>query len=137
MYWENPLFRFIYSFHMPLFMLISGYLFTYSYRKRGGFQVFMSRIKTLLYSIFSIEVVLVLCHPSHIIPSVMWVLWFYWAILFATGVGIAMYYFRDKFRFPRPLFIVLIFLGMMFFPDNPMVPANKFVLTYFLLGGIS
>lgn len=25
LYWANPIFKFIYSFHMPLFMLISGY----------------------------------------------------------------------------------------------------------------
>ena len=25
--WENALFRFAYSFHMPLFMLVSGWLF--------------------------------------------------------------------------------------------------------------
>ena len=29
-YFENPMFIFIYSFHMPLFALISGYLFSYS-----------------------------------------------------------------------------------------------------------
>lgn len=29
-YYENIAFKFIYSFHMPLFMIISGYLFKYS-----------------------------------------------------------------------------------------------------------
>ena len=33
--WENVLFRFAYSFHMPLFMLVSGWLF-YRTRLRGG-----------------------------------------------------------------------------------------------------
>lgn len=28
--------KFIYSFHLPLFMLISGYVFTYSVNKMGG-----------------------------------------------------------------------------------------------------
>jgi fucose 4-O-acetylase-like acetyltransferase len=28
--WENALFKFAYSFHMPLFMLISGWLFYYT-----------------------------------------------------------------------------------------------------------
>lgn len=28
--WENALFHIAYSFHMPLFMLISGYLFHYT-----------------------------------------------------------------------------------------------------------
>ena len=31
---QNHVFQFIYSFHMPLFMLLSGYLFFFSYQKR-------------------------------------------------------------------------------------------------------
>ena len=34
-YFENTVFKIIYSFHMPLFMLISGYLFYYSSQKRN------------------------------------------------------------------------------------------------------
>ena len=30
LYFDNSMFKFIYSFHMPLFMLVSGYLFSYS-----------------------------------------------------------------------------------------------------------
>ena len=29
-FYENYIYKFIYSFHMPLFMLISGYLFYFS-----------------------------------------------------------------------------------------------------------
>ena len=28
--WENALFHFAYSFHMPLFIMVSGYLFHYT-----------------------------------------------------------------------------------------------------------
>ena len=31
---SHPIFQGIYSFHMPLFMLISGYLFWFSFQKR-------------------------------------------------------------------------------------------------------
>lgn len=33
-FFENPVFKFIYSFHMPLFMLISGYLFGLSMKRK-------------------------------------------------------------------------------------------------------
>lgn len=33
LFFDNILFKFIYSFHMPLFMLISGYLFAYGINK--------------------------------------------------------------------------------------------------------
>ena len=32
-FFENPVFKFIYGFHMPLFMIISGYLFFGSCQK--------------------------------------------------------------------------------------------------------
>ena len=37
-FWQNSVHHVIYSFHMPLFMLISGYLFfnTISHMKSGG-----------------------------------------------------------------------------------------------------
>ena len=37
-FFENTAFKTIYSFHMPFFMLISGYLFYFSFRKKdlGG-----------------------------------------------------------------------------------------------------
>ncbi|MBO5857459.1 MAG: acyltransferase family protein, partial [Clostridia bacterium] len=33
-FWLDPVFECIYSFHMPLFMLISGYLFSFYFKKR-------------------------------------------------------------------------------------------------------
>ena len=45
--WENMLFHFAYSFHMPLFMLVSGYLFYMTRmaetRLGGGQIVVLSR----------------------------------------------------------------------------------------------
>lgn len=35
-YWENPVFRFIYSFHMSLFMLISNVVLNVFIEKRLG-----------------------------------------------------------------------------------------------------
>ena len=34
-YLTDIVFKTIYTFHMPLFMLVSGYLFSYSFRKRS------------------------------------------------------------------------------------------------------
>lgn len=54
--WENALFHIAYSFHMPLFMLISGYLFHYTRlselkdsRRRGGYKSLIgNKIKRLI-----------------------------------------------------------------------------------------
>ena len=48
---ENHVFQFIYSFHMPLFMIISGYLFYYSFSKRNLEELLKHRIQGLLQPI--------------------------------------------------------------------------------------
>ena len=50
-FYENAAFKFIYSFHMPLFMLISGYLFFFSASKRSLPELIASRAKGLLHPI--------------------------------------------------------------------------------------
>ena len=50
-YFENVVFKVIYSFHMPLFMMISGYLFYYSAEKRDFLELFEYKGKSLMYSI--------------------------------------------------------------------------------------
>lgn len=44
----NPAFKFIYSFHMPLFFFISGYLMALTLRKRHVEEAFRARCKSLL-----------------------------------------------------------------------------------------
>ena len=40
---ENIFFKTIYSFHVPLFMLISGYLFYYSHKKQNPPYLYSKR----------------------------------------------------------------------------------------------
>ncbi len=44
----NPVFKIIYTFHLPLFVFISGYLMTFSLSKRSVSEVFKTRCKSLL-----------------------------------------------------------------------------------------
>ncbi len=50
-FYEDHVFRFIYSFHMPLFMMISGYLFFESARKRNLKEIIEHKGKGILYPI--------------------------------------------------------------------------------------
>lgn len=45
-------FIFIYSFHMPLFMLISGYLFALSCKNKSSKQLLINKVKQLLVPLF-------------------------------------------------------------------------------------
>lgn len=48
LYWDNVVMKIIYSFHMPLFIAISGYLFYYSLEKHGARNCICRRVKSLL-----------------------------------------------------------------------------------------
>lgn len=47
-YFDNTLFKVIYSFHMPLFMLISGYLFAFSVEKGTWKTTVTKKVKSIL-----------------------------------------------------------------------------------------
>ena len=51
-FFDNKIFKIIYSFHMPLFMLISGYLFYYSVSKRDSQYIIKSKIERLIIPSF-------------------------------------------------------------------------------------
>lgn len=77
-FWEDPFFKFIYGFHMPLFALISGYLMCGSFKRYGAGKLIGKRAKQLLIPTVGwaliltvIDVVLnVLTHESN---SALWI----------------------------------------------------------------
>jgi len=91
---ENTVFKFIYSFHMPLFMLISGYLFFFSFQKRSLKELLVHRTQGMLQpivmaSIFNVALRqlanLFLGAPASFLDGVLlWDLysfWFLWCVL--------------------------------------------------------
>lgn len=76
-YFSNPAFKVIYSFHMPLFALVSGYLFYATMQRQSLRQVLMTRITGIL------------------IPIMVWTTVTY-AIEAAHG-NVSLYYWWDHF----------------------------------------
>lgn len=112
-FFENPVFKIIYSFHMPLFMLISGYLFYISLSKRSLKGMMFNRIRKLLFPILIWNTINYIVHIL-----VEWLyhkrwtlsirgfadslcnLWFLWAVLAASiVVTIAWKCLPGKFKF--------------------------------------
>lgn len=142
-FWNLPMFKFIYSFHMPLFMAVSGWLFWFSYSKRGGKSVLKDRAKTLLYPIFVYGII---CNIPVLIrnPEDFSVhnaffkanLWFFWSVLFATCLACLMFKLNKLFHIKEWVSVFVLFFGMMLFDDNWLIAQHKFVVPYFLLGGV-
>ncbi len=140
-FYENTVFKFIYSFHMPFFMLISGYLFFFSEQKRELVNLIEYKTKSLLYPILMCSV---LNHILTKIPSFLigggrsgilggvpvFSLWFLWSILSASiAVGFAVKLFKNVF-----LQFLLFVVGIGIVAIFPWENMNIYMYPYFVIG---
>lgn len=142
--YENWLFKFIYSFHMPLFMLISGYLFYYSFNKRDFSSLISRRSKPLLFSIvfcglFNYYITTglygVLSGDLGVLVSGAWLpslfdLWFLWSVLIASFIVALICKYVKNIHVQ----IILITILAGFFVIIPGVNLHIFVYPYFVIG---
>ena len=111
LFFNDPVFKLIYSFHMPLFALLSGYLLFYTIKKRTPKELVINRVKTLVLPIicwgtidFAVRVLTGQLNGSGIIwwvkryvSTLFGTLWFLWAILLCSAVVAGIHYlFRDN-----------------------------------------
>ncbi len=143
-FFYDPIFRFIYSFHMPLFMLISGFFFSSSAKKYSAQKLFSKRFHELFIPILSWSAVdlafqilynilkgtmtfrIFFSYPRIVIGS----LWFLWAILFCSIVLFAV---KKIFRNFFPIHILII-AAMTIVPDKFNLQLYKFMYPYFVAG---
>ena len=143
----NPIFSFIYSFHMPLFMLISGYLFYFSCKNKTENELLFAKAKQILIPLFCWSFVSLLVHIIKIVLgvssyklSIIWILqtilsgfwggpWFLWAIWWSSlSIIIGRKFFKDS-----PIFYFIICISMFFVPDKDNTAVYKFMLPFFIL----
>ena len=138
-YYGDWIFKTIYSFHMPLFALISGYLFYFSQRKRSFWDVLRSRISDLLVPIVvwtTVDWMLgIVLHKKIVITQWMTIfigmmLWFLWSILAANFV-LTVAEKKIKSRWGRLIWLIAGFFMMYLFPNPEM---NLFLYPYVVLG---
>lgn len=141
-HFADLIFRFIYSFHMPLFSLISGYLFYNYLEKRSLKQVICKKLEGLLWPVFFWSVMrYYLSFMFHIVKGEIifeftewWelftgsFLWFLWSIL-AASICVAIVVKKFPVRFKIIGFIVAYFV-MYLFPNAEM---NLFLYPYFII----
>ncbi|MEG0408684.1 MAG: acyltransferase family protein [Bacilli bacterium] len=141
-YFDNGLFKFIYSFHMPLFMLVSGYLFYFSTIKHSLNHNIKTRIFSLLLPIaiwtlpqfiyyiiqnsLNISIIQIILKFTSFMRNN---LWFLWAVLLCSIIVLIV---NRLFKDSVIIYIIGI-VATLFVPD--IIPAvYKFMLPYFILG---
>lgn len=143
-FWDNGVFKFIYSFHMPLFMLVSGFLFFYSCINRSLNDLLKHRTQALLQPIIFgsfFDYLVTTAFFSALqgnffeIFDGKWIgrlpsLWFLWSVL-AASVVTAFVYKISNGRITRLILFVVMIPVVAIFPNTSM---NLFMYPYFLTG---
>lgn len=149
LYFQDRLYQWIYSFHMPLFMMVSGYLnwrgIKQSTENRKLFSLIKKRMVSLIapvlwWTAFDYIRILLLnelnenAQPEALIfvyfYNALHKLWFLWAVWWCfLFVCVVHYIFRD-----HVLVYVFGFLMLFVIPDGLGLGAYKYMLPYFLFG---
>lgn len=137
-FWDNVLFRIIYSFHMPLFMLISGYSFSYSFKKRTLQKLIIHRVFPLIHSIFVFSILTLLLSGHINIFNGEWIIndgfniWFLWSII-AASIPVAVIFKSIDNKILRIFLLFCSAFSCMLFPN---FQINLYVYPYFVIGFI-
>ena len=144
LFFDNIIFKYIYSFHMPLFMLISGYFFAYGINKEAK-DIFINKFKSLIVPILTWAILplvifiaakclknefSIISTIKHYISYSLHSLWFLWAVFWCSLIVIIINkIFKDK-----TLIYVLIFAVSFLIPDGYNLQLYKFMFPYFIIG---
>ena len=143
-YFDNWMFKIIYSFHMPLFMMVSGYLFYYSFQKRDLKGLIVHRAKPLIQSIvvgniiiyFATVVVFSIFRGEFGVTILSgWInsfsgLWFLWSVLSASTIVAVI-----AKKISQPIIqILLLFCAIIIVFLFPNGTLNAYVYPYYIIG---
>ena len=141
-FFDNPLFKIIYTFHMPLFMLISGFLFAYSYKGKW-LRCVKRRIQTLVVpmAVWALLIILkkVIVDSGFSIDLIRECLrivymnfWFIWAVFWCTCLVVLV---NNFFRNNIVVFCILFVISFVI-PDTANMALYKYMYPYFVVGYI-
>lgn len=143
-FFDNIFFRCIYIFHMPLFMLISGYLFYYTNNK-AYWKIITSRLIAIgipFVMYFNIiYIVSLYCTPypshfyfSHYFLAFKGTMWFLSSILLnCIIVSSVTHFFKNRIKIGYVI-LWLLFALTFIIPDSYIPALHKYMYPYFLLG---
>ncbi|NJR18130.1 MAG: acyltransferase family protein [Calothrix sp. CSU_2_0] len=141
-FFQDPIFKAIYIFHMPLFMAISGFVSFSSIQKSTFLTVVNKRFANLIvpiicWSILYTSTFFLIRKDSsiysffhYLFSNVIHSFWFLWA-LFAAITIIALV---KRFGHDKPYGIILSFCAVLMIPDKVNIPLFKYTFPFFCIG---
>ena len=147
-YYGSVAYKAIYSFHMPLFMMISGFLFYESNKKRPFRELVLSKIKSLGIPLLSFGFIcnfpafVNLINGGGIFIGIIkfirlvlfgWSMWFLMSLLINTiTIAIITKVFHN--RKVQAFFMMSLSIGFLFFSDTLFLSVYKFMFPFFCIG---
>ncbi len=145
-FFDDVLFKVIYSFHMPLFALVSGYLFYWSVSSRSPREVLIRQVNNLILPAFSWAVLVQVLRAmlrayrgdfSGAVTALMNTygsfrhgLWFLWAMFYASVIVLLV---REKLRDSIVAYVLIPFL-LIVTPGRLAPSLYVFMFPYFAAG---
>ena len=138
LFFSDPLFKVIYGFHMPLFMVVSGYLFRSTLNRHSASDVLRSRLRMLLLPIITWQTlylaILLAAGVIALSPGLLYsykgALWFLWSVLFCSVlVLVGHQWFRDSW-----LYYAVVTVALLFVPGKWIDGLHVFMFPYFVGG---
>ena len=120
-YFLNPEFKVIYTFHMPLFVFISGYLVAFSLKRRNLWDVFKSRCQSLLVPCVTWGVLggitsyLVYVMEGQDLGSGAWFIWFLFTLFMVSALLLLSLYLQ---RYVGIASFILVYVLLLLIPYN-------------------
>ena len=118
--WENNIVRYIYSFHMPLFSFISGYLLWDTLRTKGIYHIVYSRCIGLTIPIVvwgSVQYILNIVKGNTSLSVINWIFavtqggfWFLYAVMFCSVLIAIIHIWLRNCRNELYAFIIMLIL---------------------------
>lgn len=140
---HHPIYQWIYSFHMPLFMLISGYLFYYSYQKRDLKTLLIHRTQGMLQPIVFAGMLNILLGklPTFLLYGTirltngelftgLYSLWFLWCVL-SSSTAVSLAGKTAGNAWTQLLYVILGVFFVALFPENH---YHLYMYPYFVAG---
>lgn len=142
LFWDDILFKIIYSFHMPLFALVSGYLYYFTIEKYSFEKILIKKIKSFLHPIVIFGIYRYLLTRksllfndialSKVYDFVFFLFdgyWFLWSILFITIIVL----FINKFFNDNIKVYIVFFLLTLIIPTR-VLSLRIFLYPFFVVG---
>lgn len=136
----NIVFRWIYGFHMPLFMIVSGYLFWYTINRYDLLHGVIAKIKGIMipcaswgFVTYACDILMTGYEPVSVIEYLRYTAssnWFLWAIFYCSLYGfVTKYVFRNSILG----YVVIIAINYII-PEIGNYAGTKRMLPFFIIG---